>query len=301
MPLAVSPRLRAAVVIALLLGAGPAAAVESVSPVPTTRDLGASGRDARRRALAAVPLDRLPEADRRAVEKCLRSHTIHRRLPVETVTCDAELVDFVLTRPEVLVDVWRVLGISRLSLDPTGPRQWRLADGYGTVGTVRLLHHERWAAGGVLVFHGRGGYTGPLSPRDLTGSCLVIVRHAPAPADADGRPRQAVQIDAFLDVDGLGLELVTRALQPLIIHSAAANLHEIALFVSQFAAAAERNPAAVARLAGRMSRTAPEDRRALVELAAGNVADSASDEAEDVQASLAARWMPVEQLDALRR
>jgi hypothetical protein len=271
----------------------------SAAPPSTTAD--AQGHADRRQAAAMVPLDRLATAEREACEKCLRASTLYRRLPPATVACDAEFLDFVLARPEVIVDVWRVLGISRLSLDPTGPARWRLADGYGTVGSVRLVHWKRQGDGGLFVYLGQGGYSGALTPQPLTGSCVVIVRHAPVAIDAHGGARHEVRIDAFLDVDGLGLELVTRALQPLIVHSAAANLREIAVFVSQFARAAERNPAAVARLTSRMSRTSPEDRRTLVALAAGIKAEPEGDETEDVQATLAARWLPVEQVDAPRR
>ena len=266
-------------------------------------DAGSSGRDARSRAAAAVPLDRMPEPNRKLAEQSLRSATLFRRLPAETVTCDPALLEFVLAKPEVMVDLWRTLGISRLALDPAGPGQWRLSDGYGTTGVVRLLHQERTPRGGLLVFHGRGGYTGPLAPRQLTGSCLVVLRHAAIEPDAHGRPQQVVQIDAFLDVDGLGLELVTRSLQPLIIRSAAANLHEICLFVSQFSAAAHRNPAGVERLADRMSRTAPPDRRTLARLAAGVQSAHAQPPVspEQMQAELAARWLPAEQLTPDRR
>lgn len=266
-------------------------------------DAGASGRDARRRAADGVPLDRMPEPQRKLAAQSLRSATLFRHLPAETVTCDPALLEFVLARPEVMVDLWRALGISRLALDPAGPGQWRMSDGYGTTGTVRLLHHERTPHGGLLVFHGRGGYTGPLAPRQLTGSCLVVVRHATLDRDAQGRPQQAVQLDAFLDVDGLGLEIVTRTLQPLIIRSAAMNFHEICLFVSQFAAAAHRNPAGVERLVERMSRTAPPDRRTLARLAAG-APSSRSQPAvspDEMQAELAARWLPADQLAPTRR
>jgi hypothetical protein len=259
-------------------------------------EAGSSSRESRLRAMQSIPLDRMPAANRDVAEACLRATTLFRRLPVETVTCDGELLDFLLMKPETLVDVWRVLGISRLSLDPAGAGQWRLADGYGTVGVVKLLHRDRTADGGVLVFHGRGGYTGPLSPRRLTGQCLVVVRHSTLEPDIAGRERQAVQIDAFLDVDGLGLEIVTRALHPLIVHSAASNLREICLFVTQFSAAATRNPAGIARLTSRMPRTDPEDRRALARLAAGNggtPADHAERrDAAGFETELAARWMP---------
>lgn len=269
---------------------------------------GSSSREARDRVIASVPLDRMGPAQREVVEKSFRSTTLYRHLPRETVACNADFLDFLLARPESLVDLWRVLGISRLALDPVGPGQWRMADGYGTTGMVSLLYRERHAGGGLLVFHGRGGYAGPLAPKPLTGSCLLIIRHAPADrhasagVDAGGRDHQVVQVDAFLDVDGLGLELVTRTLQPLIVHSAAANFHEICLFVTQFTTAASRNPQGVARLTRRMSRTAPADRARMAALACGGTVlpDGAGPEADILQTELAARWLPAEQLDTVR-
>jgi hypothetical protein len=268
-------------------------------------DAGSSSRDARQRAAAAVPLERMAAAERHVAEQALEQTTLYRHLPTASVACDAALLDFILAKPETLVDVWRVLDISRLALDPSGPGRWRLADGYGTVGSIRVLHRERTERGGLCVFHGRGAYDGPLAPKQLTGSCLVVVRYAAEPRPSGGTPRQAVQIDAFLDVDGLGLELVARTLQPIIVHSAAANVHEIGLFVSQFAAAAARNPAAVARITERMSRTEPADRRTLVALASGGAAGtppgrSRRGATDDVQTELAARWMTVDQLDGTR-
>ncbi len=267
-------------------------------------DMTAASRESCRRSLVELPLERMRAEDRQLVEHFGRSATLHRRLPGETIHCEPALLDFVLRKPDTLVDVWRVLGISRVALDPVANGAWRLSDGYGTTGTVRLLHHDHGPAGGLLVFHGRGGYDGPLAPKPLTGSCLLVVRHAPA-AGADG-PAQRIEVEAFLDVDGLGLELVTRTLQSLIVRSAAANVHEICLFVSQFTRAAERNPAGVARLAERMNRTPPADRRALVALASGvsgtaPVRAAAETSPERVREELAARWLPAEELDAARR
>lgn len=290
-------------VFALLLlssqGQAVHAAGESRSGAGFAAALGQTSRDSQRRILDAVPLDRMPAAERAVAEQAIRRCTLSRRLPVASITCDAALLDFILSKPETLVDIWRVLGISRLSLDPTGPNTWRFADGYGTVGSVRLLHRERTPRGGVHVYLGSGGYDGSLAPKPLTGSCLVVVRHAPEAGDAGDARRQTVQIDAFLDVDGVGLEMVTRTLQPLIVRSAAINVHEISLFVTQFAAAAARNPSAVARIADRMTRTPPEDRRTLVSLAGGPAAERHPVvAAEAVQRELAARWMTVDQLES---
>jgi hypothetical protein len=59
----------------------------------------------------------------------------------------------------------------------------------------------------------------------------------------------------------------------------------------------------VARLAERMSRTAPADRRTLARLAAGVQAPPAQSSVspEEMQAELAARWLPADQLAPARR
>ncbi len=278
------------------------AAERTSSPGLTTAlaDAGSAGRDSCRRALEALPDERMTADDRRIIEHFERATTLYRRLPAETILCDAALLEFVLAKPETLVDVWRVLGISRVSLDPTEPGCWRLADGYGTEGTVRLVHHEQGPEGSVFVYHGNGGYNGPLTPKHLTGSCLIVVRHQSLVVE--GRMAQRMEVEAFLDVDGLGLEIVTRTLQPLIVRSAAANVHEIGLFVSQLAAAAHRNPAGMAVLAEQLPRTGPADRRTLSALASGRHGTTAKAPLDaDVSEELAARWMTAEDLDAVRQ
>jgi len=287
------------------VGTVPAAEPAAGSPALSTMlgDGGSSGRDARRSATRAMPLDGMTEPDRRVAEKILRNPTLYRRLPVESFTCDRALLDFSLTRPEIVVDIWRVLGISKVALDPTAAGQWRMSDGWGTEGTLRLLHHERTAEGGTMVLLGQGGYSGPLSPQPLTGSCLLLVRYRPTGTADDGTARHAMQVDAFLDADGVGLEIVTRTLQPLIVRSSASNLHEICQFMASLSAAAAENPEGVARLAGRLSKIDPADRQTLATLArAAGTGGIAVDPiaTEKLPAKLAARWIPARQLESER-
>ncbi|MFN5756630.1 MAG: hypothetical protein ACK54F_12240 [Planctomycetia bacterium] len=274
--------------------------------LPAFSDGGSSSREARRQAIDCLPLEQMTEPQRQAVEKALRSTTLYRKLPVQTLTCDTDLFDFALANPESIVDIWRVLGISRLVLDPAGHAQWRLADGYGTVGMLRLLHHARRGHKGTLVFHGRGAYSGPLAPKPLSGTCLLVVQHEPVTPAADGRQRQQIRIDAFLDVDGVGLEIVTRSLQPIIVRSAASNLHEICLFMSTLSEAATENPEGIVHLASRLTRTDPEDRQALATIAraAGKnspLAAATPADAERLQTELAARWLSTDELDQVHR
>lgn len=303
--------MRAQCVSAMLAGfgivwfvAGASATEESIAPEAAAiesltafiADGGSSSPAARRAALEALPLERIGPPHRQQVEQCLRETTLYRHLPTKTFSCDADLLAFSLHKPEAIVDIWRVLGISRLALDPAGPQQWRMSDGYGTVGGLRLVYREHHGHAGLMVFHGRGAYTGPLAPRTLSGSCVLLVRHASAGAAAIGREQQTIEIDAFIDMDGKGLEIVTRTLQPLIVRSAAANLHEICLFMSSLSQAAETNPEGVVRLVSRLPRTEPADKESLAGIAraAGRsrVRTAAAVNEEQVQAELAARWLP---------
>lgn len=285
------------------LGVGTASASErpTTGPVPVAvAEAANAARVTWRHALDSLPAQRMTPEDQGLIEHFKRATTLHRRMPVETIHCEAELLEFVLAKPETLVDVWRALAISRVSLDPTGPGRWRLEDGYGTEGSVRLMHHERGPTGTTMVYHGRGGYAGPLSPKPLTGSCLIVLKHRESLVA--GRAAQRLEAEAFLDVDGLGLEVVTRTLQPLIARSTAANVHEICLFIDQLAGAARRNPAGMAALAEQLPRTAAVDRRTLAALASGRRAPSAENASEaDVSEELAARWMTSDDLDASRR
>jgi hypothetical protein len=119
-----------------------------------------------------------------------------------------------------------------------------------------------------------------------------------------------VQIDTFLDVDGVGLEIVTRTLQPLIVRSAASNLHEICLFVSTLSDSARSNPEGVALLAARLTQTQPADRQALAAIARRSARNAAGDRlpaAVDVAAvgrlesELASRWLSADELDRLQQ
>ena len=276
--------------IGLLAAWGTVGTVVAVEPVAGGSSLstmlgggGSSGRDARKSASKAMPLERMAEADRRAAEKILRNPTLYRRLPVESFSCDRALLDFSLAHPEIVVDIWRVLGISKVVLDPTAPGQWRMSDGWGTEGMLRLLHHERTAEGGTMVLLGQGGYTGPLSPQPLSGSCLLLVRYRPTGTAADGTARHAMQVDAFLDADGVGLEIVTRTLQ--------------------LSAAAAENPEGVARLSGRLTNIDPADRQTFAALARDAVTGGIAVDpiaAEKLPAKLASRWIPARQLEAER-
>ncbi|RLS30143.1 MAG: hypothetical protein DWH80_10705 [Planctomycetota bacterium] len=261
---------------------------------------GSSSRTAKREAVEAIPLHRLTIAHREAVNECVRSTTLYRRLPVQTVACHPDLLEFSLHHPDSIVDIWRVLNISKLSLDSLGPDQWRFADGYGTVGTFQLIYQEK----GLLLFLGRGAYNGSLAPKVLSGTCMLLVRHQPLQGEVGAVHKESLQIDTFLNMDGAGLEFVTRTLQPLIVLSASHNIHEISLFISALSEAARKNPAGVAALANQLDRVNAVERERLAHIARtiGGDERQARLSLDEVTVNrmnfeLASRWIPADELE----
>jgi len=291
------------VVIALGSWLQPAAAAALDRPDPEVRTVepGSSGRSARQEALEALSRVRMPKDNAKLVRECVRSTTLYRRLPTQEFDCHPELLAFALEHPEGIVDIWRVLEISHLTLDPAGPDQWRMADGYGTVGTMRMLSRSGTAERGVLVMHGRGGYAGPFAPKPLTGNCIVLLRYDYDDARGSSGNRVCLKTDAFLDVDGLGLELVTRTLHPLIVATAGWNVHEICLFMGHLSRTASENPQGVERLSARLTGIAPDQRQQLAVAArrAGGTHNGTTIE-PDIARRLASRWMSNAEPEASR-
>jgi hypothetical protein len=266
-------------------------------PDPEVRTLepGSSTRAARAEALTALSKVMMPREKAELVRECVGSTTLYRRLPTQEFDCHPDLLLFALDHPEGVVDIWRVLDISRLALDPAGPDQWRLADGYGTVGTMRMLHRSGNSREGMLVLHGSGGYAGPFAPKPLTGRCIVLLRYQYATSSGQPSTRVCLKSDAFLDVDGLGFEIVTRTLQPLIVATAGWNVHEICLFMGHLSRTAGENPLGVERLSERLTQTAPEHRRQLAIAArraseAGGAGRSETVREPEIAGRLASRW-----------
>ena len=271
-------------------------------------DWGSSSRHARRRAEEALPLQQMAESDRRAIQKSIQSTTLFRRLPVELFACDGDLLACSLDKPEASVDIWRLLGISRLSLDPTGPDQWQFSDGYGTVGQLRLAYRERRPNGGMLVFHGKGAYKGPLSPKNLTGGCVLMIRYREAEPTVDGRLRQPFRSMLFWIWMELALRL-SHAHSSLSLLDPPQPTFMKSAFMSSLSDAAASNPEGVARLANRLKRTVPIDRQALATIARETaqrqkvktdmpLEQTASP--DQLRVDLAARWLPADDLQNLQ-
>jgi hypothetical protein len=237
---------------ALLFGSCPCPGAEGV-------DSGVSTRDARLAAARLIPWDSLRGGDRPAVHAVVSDPTLYRRLPTRVADCDPEFFEFLVDNPELVVDVWGLLGISRLRLERIGENEFRAMDGTGTAGVVRVVHRSQNAAGALrVVALAEGVYEAPPMPSAVTATCVLALT-AEAANESNGRTYVTTTCDSFMRLDKPMAELVMKTLHPLVARTADHNFTETVRFVSLFSRTAQRNPDGMERLADKL--TAVDDRR----------------------------------------
>ncbi len=237
-----------------------AAAPTAVSPETTQ---GASSTAVRNSAVQSIPFNRLDADSREKVNSVLSNVSIYRRLPVRMVNCDPDLYLFLVRHPDVVVNIWEILGISQLQLRQTDIDTFRIVEAEGTSATLEYLYHSSE----MQIVYGRWTYTGPLLAHKITGSCLAVLKTGYS-KDSSGKYYITSCLDGFLSVDSGGAELLARTLQPLVVKNIDNNFILTVAFLGSMSKTAEVNSSGMQRLTGRLTHVQPETRQQLAEVVA---------------------------------
>ena len=269
-----------------LASAGPASAQGPLSgwsdPMQAT-----SSYAAQQEAKRAIPLDKLDADARRKAVSVLNNVTAYRRLPVRVVSCDPRLYALVVCHPDVVVNIWEVLGISQLKLRQTAAEAFRVDETEGTSAALQFIYHSR----SLHVIYGEWTYSGKLFADPVKGRCLAMLRCS-CVRDGDGAYYITNRLDGFISVEPGGVELLTKIFHPLIAKTADANFTQTVAFVGSLSRTAEVNARGVQRLSAKLSHVEPDVRKEFAKIAAdiGKRAEEADDAAaESKSAEVAAR------------
>jgi hypothetical protein len=249
------------VLVALAAGLTLAAA-QAAQPVNDPLDATTSP-EARASALRCIPFDTLDTETRAKIDKVLSNVTLYRRLPIRVIECDPQLYLFLLRHPDVVVNIWEVLGVSQLHLQQVAPGSFQAVDTVGTRGKLEILH----AADDLHLAYGDGCYEGPLSVRPARGSFLMVLKTGYL-RDTDGHCYITSRMDCFLNLEPGATELVTKVLQPVVGKVIDTNFVQSVGFVGSLSKTAELNPRGVQRLSTRLRYVRPEVREELAAMAA---------------------------------
>ena len=219
--------------------------------------------DQRQQIISDLPLDRLTSEAKQKILSIANSPTLYRRLPTQAIACDPEMFLFLTRKPEVMVGVWELMGITQVQTKRLDPYQLSATDGSGTQCDVDLVYGDT----SLHLYTAEGSYDGPMVAGKIRGRGVFVVRSSYA-TGSHGQTTVTGTIDCFVQIDNLGADLIARTLSGLIGRSADYNFVETARFMSQVSLASQQNTAAMIDVAKRISQVDESTRSDFIELIA---------------------------------
>jgi hypothetical protein len=240
-------------------GAGSVSAAAWGSGTPRAH----TSREAQEDATRHIPFDKMRDDVRVRLQEVVHHPTLFRRLPTEVIDCDPELYLFLLRYPEVVVNMWQLMGITKVRISRQGDYHLDTTDGAGTVSNVELVYGTR----DTHVVYSKGYYEGPLLRRRINGRCVLLLQSGYTQIPS-GRVLVSSQLDVFVALENVGAEFVAKTLYPLVGKTADQNFSESAKFIAQVSQQAEVNQPGIQRMAGRLNNVDDAVRERFTALAA---------------------------------
>ncbi len=236
----------------MLPGVGKSAAAEWTPPDATQAT---SSRAAREAAIGEIPMSRLTPEARQRIQRVVRNPSMFRRLPVQVVDCDPQLYRFLIRYPEVVVNIWQLMGITQVEAHRLAPYILQAKDGAGTTTRIELIYGTR----DTHLIYCEGNYDGPLTRRPVEGRCVLLLKSGYVQTER-GRWHVVNRLDVFLQVDHAGLDLLTRTVRPLIGKAADTNFQQSTQFIERIHRTSEENGPGMQRLASRLDEVSADVR-----------------------------------------
>jgi hypothetical protein len=200
-------------------------------------------------AIRSIPFDKISKEDSATIKAVVAGSSIFRRLPLAVTDSDPALYSYLVRNPEIIGNIWEVMGVGQVSVRRMGPGAFQATDGAGTLCDVRFLYSHQ----GTHVIYADGKYEGPLFGRAVRGKCIMVLKSA-ALLETNGRHYVTSRMDTFLLLEQAGVNLLAKAVHPLVGKTTDYNFLETATFLGRLSRSSEVNPSGVRRLATKLTK-----------------------------------------------
>ena len=215
----------------------------------------------------SIPLAKIDPQFRSSVAAVIAEPTIFRRMPTSVVDCRPELFTFLAQNPEVMVEIWRHLGVSQVTLTRIDERTCKISDGAGTTGTIIVVEQTcEEGAQNRIVMLADGSFEGKPFHQPISAQCVLILTSG-SKEETNGRRYVAARLDAFIKLDRKSMALVAKAVHPFVGQTADRNFADTMLFVSNLSYTAEKRPEAIEQVAIDMQNLDQPRRQGLIKAA----------------------------------
>lgn len=238
----------------------------AVAETPLKVDIlahGSSSRSTLHDALKRLPLDELTQEQRQQVQEVLDHRSMFRRLPAISIGASPEVYNHFTHNPESVVGIWRVLGISKFTMEQTGPTVWYGDAGDGSTGTIDVLTRTR----NRHLLLCKGKYKSPLLARPIEATAVMHLR-TQYQTDENPEPKVVHGVDLFVMFPSNTIDTVARVIAPVSHMIADRNFRELSLFVRFMNVAMERQPGWVEQTIQRIDGIDREQRLELMKVSA---------------------------------
>lgn len=213
-------------------------------------------------AIKSIPLDKLADEDRAKVVSVLSNVSVFRRMPVKVIDCDPKMYLFLIRHPDVVVNIWELLKISKLRMRRTDDGRFTLNEPDGASISMEFVYQSH----DTHIIYCEGIYLGPLLARKVNGRGVLVLKTGYV-RETNGRYYVTNRLDCFLQVEQLGAELLTKTISPLVGKTADNNFIQSAAFLSSISRTAEVNCDGIRMLALKLENVHPQIRLQLAMLA----------------------------------
>jgi hypothetical protein len=122
---------------------------------------GSSSKQHRKQTVNSIPYHQLNQLTKEKITGILEKPSIYRQLPVTSINVDPDYFRFLVRYPEVIVNIWQMMGVTKMSTKRTGPYSLSTNDGAGTISSLELVY----GTDNLHIFYGTGSYEGPILKR----------------------------------------------------------------------------------------------------------------------------------------
>lgn len=211
---------------------------------------GSSSKKLKSQAIASIPFEQLNEQTRAKISETVNKPSIYRRLPVSSIDVDPDYFRFLVRYPEVVVNIWQLMGVTKMSSQRTGDYTVSTNDGAGTISSLELVY----GTDDLHIFYGTGTYEGSVFKRKLTGKCVLVLRSEEA-LGPNGNSTMTSQLDVFLKIDNAAAGLLAKTIHPIIGPTADHNFLESLKFIQRLNETTQKNGPGIQRMGQRLKLT----------------------------------------------
>ena len=168
---------------------------------------------AQEQAKHSIPWDKLTDTAKTKLRTVISDTTVFHRLKTQQFKCDESVYIHLVRHPEILTNIWELMGVTQLRIERTAPFSISIHDGQYTKTTLELVY----GTSNLHVFHCEGSYKGMIIPTVSTGRAIIIIRSKYDNAEV---PTVKHQMDIFLQIDNAANQLLVKTLSYFFMKTA---------------------------------------------------------------------------------